>query len=45
MKTNLGDNFEYHLVKGTHLFHLNNPELVAPIVANFLDVKLNSKKE
>jgi len=27
---------EFHLVPGSHHFHLNNPELVAPIVSSFL---------
>ncbi|XP_076654128.1 putative serine hydrolase [Halictus rubicundus] len=28
--------FEYHEVEGTHHVHLNNPEIVAPIISNFL---------
>lgn len=27
---------EFHLVPGTHHFHLNSPELIAPIINNFL---------
>ncbi|XP_015120850.1 probable serine hydrolase isoform X1 [Diachasma alloeum] len=29
--------FEYHEVEGSHHVHLNNPELVAPIIQNFLE--------
>ncbi|XP_077267645.1 putative serine hydrolase isoform X2 [Temnothorax americanus] len=28
--------FEYHEVKGTHHVHLNEPEIIAPIITNFL---------
>ncbi|XP_063973881.1 probable serine hydrolase isoform X2 [Diachasmimorpha longicaudata] len=28
--------FEYHEVEGSHHVHLNNPEVVAPIILNFL---------
>jgi len=28
---------EYHMIPGSHHFHLNSPELVAPIVNKFLD--------
>jgi hypothetical protein len=34
-KTNRGK-VEFHLVPGTHHFHLNSPELVAPIINKFL---------
>ncbi|XP_058808679.1 probable serine hydrolase isoform X2 [Phymastichus coffea] len=29
--------FEYHEVEGTHHVHLNNPELVAPVINQFLE--------
>jgi hypothetical protein len=31
-----GNKFEKHLVPGSHHFHLNTPDLVAPIVSKFL---------
>ncbi|CAL8103143.1 unnamed protein product [Orchesella dallaii] len=36
LKKNLGDKFEHHKVPGTHHFHLNDPQLVAPIALKFL---------
>ncbi|ODN05856.1 putative serine hydrolase [Orchesella cincta] len=36
LRKNLGDNFEYHKVPGTHHFHLNDPQLIAPIALKFL---------
>lgn len=35
-KNKLGKDFEHHTVPGTHHFHLNDPQLVAPIALNFL---------
>nr|ARD71211.1 acetyltransferase [Spodoptera exigua] len=30
------ENYEFHFVPGTHHVHLNNPELVAPLIKNFI---------
>ncbi|KAJ8725597.1 hypothetical protein PYW08_003780 [Mythimna loreyi] len=30
------ENYEFHFVRGTHHVHLNNPELVAPLIKNFV---------
>lgn len=30
------ENYEFHFVRGTHHVHLNNPELVAPLIENFI---------
>ncbi|CAG9783694.1 unnamed protein product [Diatraea saccharalis] len=30
------ENYEIHFVPGTHHVHLNNPELIAPLILNFL---------
>jgi pimeloyl-ACP methyl ester carboxylesterase len=35
-RANLGDDFEYHEVPGSHHFHLNEPQLIAPIALKFL---------
>ena len=29
--------YEYHVVDGTHHLHLNNPESVAPLINKFLN--------
>lgn len=30
------ENYEFHFVPGTHHVHLNNPELIAPLIKNFI---------
>lgn len=35
-RNRLGENFEYHEIPGTHHFHLNDPQSVAPIALKFL---------
>ncbi|CAG7784747.1 unnamed protein product [Allacma fusca] len=42
MRQNVSD-FEFHYAPGTHHFHLNDPQPVAPIITQFLDLKVNSK--
>ncbi|CAD0196755.1 unnamed protein product [Chrysodeixis includens] len=32
----LNDKYEFHFVPGTHHVHLNNPEVVAPLIKNFV---------
>lgn len=42
LKTN--PEFELHNVEATHHLHLTHPELVAPIITNFINKYLSSSK-